>query len=64
MSYSKLRLEAMKMKKLPLPEQYEQVIYQMLPYPNFVTGFNDVHFYKSQQFHWYSSYNLNVAQIY
>ena len=54
----------MKMKKLPLPEQYEQVIYQMLPYPNFVTGFNDVHFYESQKFHWYSSYTLNVAQIY
>ena len=54
----------MTMKKLHLPEQYEQVIYQMLPYPNFVTGFNDVHFYKSQQFHWPSGHTVNVTKKY
>jgi hypothetical protein len=49
----------MTMKQLPVPEQYEQVIYQMLPYTDLVTGFIEGHFYKSQQFHWYSRHTVN-----
>jgi hypothetical protein len=51
MPYSKARFKAMIMKQLRVPEQYEQVIYQTLPYPDFATEFIVGHLYKSQQFH-------------
>jgi hypothetical protein len=48
MSYSKARLETMKMKQLPAPEQYEHVIYKYitLPYPDFAAEFIEGYFYK------------------
>ena len=61
MSYSKVRLKAMIMKQLLIPEQPEQVIYQMLPYPAFATRFIEGHLYKSQQIHWYSRYTVKVT---
>jgi len=47
MPYSKARLKEVTMKQILVPEQYKQVIYQMLPYPNFSTGFIEGNFYKS-----------------
>jgi len=58
MAYSKARLKALTMEQFLVPEQYEQVIYQMLPYPNFSTCFIEGHFYKSQQFHCYSRHTV------
>jgi len=48
-------------KQLPVPEQYEQAIYLMLLYPDFAKRFIEGHFYKSQQFHWYSRYTVKVT---
>jgi len=61
MPYSKASFKAMLMKQLLFPEQYEQLIYQMLPYPKFSTSFTEGNFCKSQHFHCYSRHTANVT---
>ena len=62
MAHFKARLKAMTMEQFLFREQYEPETYQMLPYPDFATGFIEERFYKSQQFHCYNRLTENVTQ--